>query len=49
MFGKFLGSVKGSSKTVDRQKTAEAAVLESSSVLKRIYMRLLSPDPWGEY
>lgn len=49
MFGKILGSVKGSSKTVDRQKTAEAAVLESANVLKRIYMRLMSPDPWGEY
>jgi hypothetical protein len=48
-FGKVFGSVKGSSKTVDRQKTAEAAVLESSNVLKRIYMRLLSPDPWGDY
>ena len=46
--GRF-GKIKGSSKTVDRQKTAEAAVLESSNILKRIYMRLLSPDPWGEY
>ena len=44
-FGKNRGSVK----TVDRQKTTEAAVLESSNILKRIYMRLLSPDPWGEY
>ncbi len=49
MFGKILGSVKGSSETVDRQKTVKAAVLESANVLKRIYMRLLSPDPWGEY
>ena len=48
-FGKILGSVKGSSKSVDKQKTAEAAVLESSNVLKKIYMRLMSPDPWGEY
>ncbi len=49
VFGKILGSVKGSSKSVDKQKTAEAAILESSNVLKKIYMRLLSPDPWGEY
>ena len=49
VFGKIMGSVKGSSKTVDRKKTAEAAVLESANVLKCIYMRLLSPDPWGEY
>jgi len=44
-----LGKIRGSAKTVDRQKTAKAAVLESSNILKRIYMRLLSPDPWGEY
>ncbi|MFW9798017.1 MAG: hypothetical protein ACFFE2_13330 [Candidatus Thorarchaeota archaeon] len=49
MFGKILKSVRGSSETVDKEKTAEAAVLESSNILKRIYMRLLSPDPWGEY
>lgn len=49
MFGKILGSVKVSSGTIDRQKTVKAAVLESANVLKRIYMRLLSPDPWGEY
>jgi len=46
--GRFRKS-RGSAKTVDRQKTAEAAVLESSNILKRIYMRLLSPDPWGDY
>lgn len=44
-----LGKIRGSAKTVDRQKIAKAAVLESSNILKRIYMRLLSPDPWGEY
>lgn len=49
MFGKILGAVKDSSKAVNQQKTAKAAVLESSNVLKRIYMRLLSPDPWGDY
>jgi hypothetical protein len=37
------------SKKVDREKIAEKALLESSNVLKRLYMRLLSPDPWGEY
>jgi hypothetical protein len=35
--------------TVDRRTTVKTAVLESSNILKRIYMRLLSPDPWGEY
>ncbi len=46
--GRF-GKIRGSVKTVDRQKTSTAAVLESSNILKRIYMRLLSPDPWGDY
>jgi hypothetical protein len=49
MFGKVLESAKGSSKTIDRQRTAKDAILESSNILKRIYMRLLSPDPWGNY
>ncbi|MFW9833128.1 MAG: hypothetical protein ACFFEK_03980 [Candidatus Thorarchaeota archaeon] len=44
-FGKILGSTK----KVDREKVSAAAVLESSNIMKRIYMRLLSPDPWGEY
>ncbi len=47
--GKILGPGKGSSETVDRQRTVETAVLQSANILKRIYMRLLSPDPWGEY
>ena len=46
--GRF-GKIRGSTKTIDRQKTSEAAVFESSNILKRIYMRLLSPDPWGDY
>nr|KXH75512.1 MAG: hypothetical protein AM325_11260 [Candidatus Thorarchaeota archaeon SMTZ1-45] len=49
MFGKILGSPKVSSKTVDIQSTTRDAVLVSSNILKRIYMRLLSPDPWGDY
>lgn len=49
MFGKVLGSALRSSKTVDRQRTTKAAILESSNILRRIYMRLLSPDPWGDY
>ncbi len=47
--GKILGSMKESPRDVDTHKTIKAAVLESSNVLKRLYMRLLSPDPWGEY
>jgi hypothetical protein len=39
----------GSSEKVDRSKITEKALLESSNVLKRLYMRLLSPDPWGDY
>ena len=44
-----LGKIRGSTKTVDRQKTSVVAVAESSNILKRIYMRLMSPDPWGDY
>jgi hypothetical protein len=44
-----LGKIRGSTENVNRQKVSAAAVLESSNILKRIYMRLLSPDPWGEY
>jgi hypothetical protein len=45
-----LGKLRGKeSKTVDKQKITERALLEGSNVLKRLYMRLLSPDPWGEY
>ncbi len=44
-----LGKIRGSTKTVDRTKTSAAAVAESSNILKRIYMRLMSPDPWGDY
>lgn len=48
-FGKVLGSKKSQSKSVDKHEITKAAVFESSNILKRIYMRLLSPDPWGDY
>jgi hypothetical protein len=43
--------VKSKSKTanVNKEKTLQAALLESSNIMKKIYMRLLSPDPWGSY
>ena len=44
-----LSKIRGSTKTIDRREVSAAAVLESSNILKRIYMRLLSPDPWGDY
>jgi len=42
---------KAKSKTskVDKEQTLKAALLESSNILKKLYMRLLSPDPWGTY
>ncbi len=46
MLGKFR---RKELKIVDRENIAKKALLESSNVLKRLYMRLLSPDPWGEY
>jgi hypothetical protein len=43
--------VKSKSKTanVEKDRVLQAALLESSNVLKKLYMRLLSPDPWGTY
>ena len=46
--GKLIGS-KSKFVKVDKESTLQAALLESSNVLKKIYMRLLSPDPWGAY
>ncbi|MGY5871928.1 MAG: hypothetical protein RTV72_06775 [Candidatus Thorarchaeota archaeon] len=46
--GKLIGS-KSKKVKVDKDSTLQAALLESSNVLKKIYMRLLSPDPWGTY
>ena len=46
--GKLVGS-KSKKVSVDKESTLQAAMLESSNVLKKIYMRLLSPDPWGTY
>jgi hypothetical protein len=46
-----LGKLIGSSKKVkvDKERILQEALLESSNVLKKIYMRLVSPDPWGTY
>jgi hypothetical protein len=46
--GKLIGS-KSKTVKVDKESTLQAALLESSNVLKKIYLRLLSPDPWGVY
>ncbi|MHA2026279.1 MAG: hypothetical protein ACW98U_10290 [Candidatus Thorarchaeota archaeon] len=44
------GKLRGkASKKVNKEKVAEKALQESSNILKRLYMRLLSPDPWGDY
>ena len=34
---------------VDKERTLQAALLESSNVMKKTYLRLVSPDPWGTY
>jgi hypothetical protein len=44
-----LGKLRRKSMKIDREKIVKKALLESSNVLKRLYMRLLSPDPWGDY
>jgi len=45
--GKLIGLK--SKVNVDKESTLQAALLESSNVLKKIYLRLVSPDPWGTY
>lgn len=48
LLGKLVGS-KSKKVNVDKKSTLQAALLESSNVLKKLYMRLTSPDPWGTY
>ncbi|MHA2034630.1 MAG: hypothetical protein ACTSX3_04995 [Candidatus Thorarchaeota archaeon] len=39
--------VGDSDPTPDNELVMKQALIESSNVVKRLYMRLLSPDPWG--
>ena len=48
LLGKLIRS-KSKTVEVDKEQTLQAALLESSNVLKKLYLRLLSPDPWGTY
>ncbi|MHA1136891.1 MAG: hypothetical protein ACTSSE_10425 [Candidatus Thorarchaeota archaeon] len=48
LLGKLIGS-RSKKVSVDKKRTLQEALLESSNVLKKIYLRLLSPDPWGTY
>jgi hypothetical protein len=48
LLGRLVGS-KTKTFSMDQEKTVKAALLESSNVMKKLYMRLLSPDPWGMY
>jgi hypothetical protein len=43
--------VKSKSKAanVDKEQALQTALSESTNILKKLYMRLLSPDPWGMY
>jgi hypothetical protein len=45
----FLGKVFAAKSDVDKEAVSKAAAVQSASILKRLYMRLLSPDPWGSY
>lgn len=44
-----LSKVFVSKSDVDKDTVSRAAAVESANILKRLYMRLLSPDPWGTY
>ena len=48
LLGKLIGS-RSKKVSVDKKRTLQEALLESSNVLKKIYLRLLSPVPWGTY
>jgi len=48
ILGKLIG-LKAKKVNVDKESTLQAALLESSNILKKIYLRLVSPDPWGTY
>ncbi len=48
VLGRFLSS-KSKKIKVDPDKTLQAAILQGSNILKKLYMRLISPDPWGTY
>ncbi len=48
ILGRLIG-LKSKKVNVDKESTLQAALLESSNVLKKIYLRLVSPDPWGTY
>lgn len=34
---------------INQEETLQMTLLESSNIMKKLYMRLLSPDPWGTY
>ena len=48
ILGRLIG-LKSKKVNVDKETTLQAALLESSNVVKKIYLRLVSPDPWGTY
>jgi len=47
--GGVIGKIRRSKKTVDVVDAQQRSIQESTNILKRLYMRLLSPDPWGNY
>ena len=48
ILGRLIG-LRAKKVDVDKESTLQAALLESSNVLKKTYLRLVSPDPWGTY
>lgn len=48
VLGRLLGA-RTKTVIVDTERALQAALLESSNIMKRLYMRLVSPDPWGTY
>ncbi len=48
VLSRVLGS-KSKKVNVDPDKILQVALLEGSNIMKKLYMRLISPDPWGTY
>lgn len=44
-----FSKIFASKSNVDKDTISRLALTESTNILKRLYMRLVSPDPWGTY
>lgn len=48
LLDRLIGS-KSKKISVNQERTLQDALFEGTNILKKLYMRLVSPDPWGTY